>query len=94
MTDPSSPLDPRYSRQVLFQELGEEGQRRLGRGSALLVGCGALGCTIAELLVRAGAGKVRVVDRDIVEETNLQRQILFDEADARELLPKAEAAAS
>ncbi len=83
----------RYSRQVLFAELGEDGQRRLGGASALVVGCGALGCTIAQLLVRAGVGRVRIVDRDIVEETNLQRQILFDEADARGLLPKAAAAA-
>src|SRR4029453_10916051 len=85
-------LDPRYSRQVLFPEIGEDGQRRLLGGSALIVGCGALGCTIAELLVRAGVGRVRIVDRDLVEATNLQRQILFDEADAQALLPKAEAA--
>lgn len=88
------PVDPRYSRQVLFAEIGEEGQRRLLRGSALVVGCGALGCAVAELLVRAGVGRVRIVDRDLVEATNLQRQILFDEADARALLPKAEAAAA
>src|SRR5262245_36491189 len=101
MTTPShtaapggGPLDPRYSRQVLFPEIGEEGQRRLLEGAALIVGCGALGCTIAELLVRAGVGWVRIVDRDLVETTNLQRQILFDEADARALLPKAEAAAA
>ena len=84
----------RYSRQVLFQEIGEEGQRRLAASSALIVGCGALGCAIAEILVRAGVGRLRIVDRDLVEETNLQRQILFDEADARALMPKAEAAAS
>ena len=89
-----SPVDARYSRQVLFSEIGEEGQRRLLAGSALVVGCGALGCTIAELLVRAGVGRVRIVDRDLVESTNLQRQILFDEEDARALLPKAEAAAA
>lgn len=83
----------RYSRQALFQEIGPEGQARIGSGKALVAGCGALGCTIAEILVRAGVGHVRIVDRDIVEETNLQRQILFDERDARELMPKAEAAA-
>lgn len=93
---PSSdpPIDLRYSRQVLFQEIGEDGQRRLGSGSALVVGCGALGCTIAEHLVRAGVGNVRIVDRDLVERTNLQRQTLFDESDASALLPKAEAAAA
>lgn len=83
----------RYSRQVLFREIGESGQKRLAQGRALVVGCGALGCAIAEILVRAGVGRVRIVDRDLVEETNLQRQILFDEEDARGLLPKAEAAA-
>lgn len=83
----------RYSRQILFREIGEQGQRQLARSSALVVGCGALGCSIAEILVRAGVGRVRIVDRDLVEETNLQRQILFDEEDARSLQPKAEAAA-
>src|SRR5262245_11791181 len=91
---PSHPVDRRYSRQTLFQEIGEDGQRRLGQGRALLVGCGALGCTIAELLARAGVGLLRIVDRDIVEETNLQRQLLFDEADAKAFMPKAEAAAA
>jgi len=84
----------RYSRQVLFGGIGIEGQRRLGASRALVVGCGALGCTIAEILVRAGVGTVRIVDRDIVEETNLQRQLLFDERDARSLAPKAAAAAA
>src|SRR5262245_22545975 len=86
--------DARYARQALFQEIGEEGQRRLGAASALVVGCGALGCTIADILVRAGVGRVRIVDRDLVEITNLQRQTLFDERDARGLMPKAEAAAA
>src|SRR5262249_21927178 len=89
-----SPVDPRYSRQILFSEIGEERQRRLLAGSALLVGCGAPGRASAELLARRGAGRVRIVDRDLVESTTLQRQILFDEADARALLPKAEAAAA
>lgn len=86
--------DARYSRQILFREIGVDGQERLGRGTALIVGCGALGCTIAETLVRAGVGRVRLVDRDLVEWTNLQRQVLFDEADAAALLPKAAAAAT
>ena len=87
-------FDPRYGRQALFNEIGAAGQRRLGGGRALVVGCGALGCTIAEILVRAGVGNVRIVDRDLVERTNLQRQMLFDEEDARALQPKAEAAAA
>ena len=83
----------RYARQVRFAPLGEEGQRRLGQGKALLCGCGALGSTIANLLVRAGGGMLRIVDRDFVEIGNLQRQVLFDEADAAAALPKAIAAA-
>lgn len=83
----------RYSRQVRLPEVGAEGQRRLSAGRVLLVGCGALGTVIADALVRAGVGFLRVVDRDFVELNNLQRQILFDEADAREGLPKAEAGA-
>jgi molybdopterin-synthase adenylyltransferase len=88
------PVDlARYARQVRFPPLGEEGQRRLSQGRALLCGCGALGSTIANLLVRAGIGALRIVDRDFVELSNLQRQSLFDEADARAGLPKAIAAA-
>jgi molybdopterin-synthase adenylyltransferase len=83
----------RYARQVRFAPLGEEGQRRLNQGKALLCGCGALGSAIANLLVRAGVGMLRVVDRDFVELGNLQRQTLFDEADAAAALPKAIAAA-
>jgi molybdopterin-synthase adenylyltransferase len=83
----------RYARQVRFPPLGEEGQRRLNQGKALLCGCGALGSAIANLLVRAGVGMLRVVDRDFVELGNLQRQTLFDEADAAAALPKAIAAA-
>jgi len=82
----------RYARQTRFASLGEEGQRRLCEGRALLCGCGALGSTIANLLVRAGIGMLRIVDRDFVELHNLQRQSLFDENDARECLPKAVAA--
>jgi adenylyltransferase/sulfurtransferase len=89
-------LDPktyeRYSRQILFGEIGGAGQQRLLESSAVIVGCGALGTALANLLVRAGVGKLRIVDRDFVEPSNLQRQTLFEEADARESLPKAVAA--
>jgi adenylyltransferase/sulfurtransferase len=89
-------MDPklyeRYSRQILFAEIGEAGQQRLLDSSAVLVGCGALGTALANLLVRAGVGKLRIVDRDFVEPSNLQRQTLFEESDAREALPKAVAA--
>jgi len=77
---------------MLFAGLGPEGQQRLLAASAVLVGCGAIGAAVANLLVRAGVGRLRVLDRDFVEPSNLQRQILFDEADAREALPKAVAA--
>src|SRR6202044_1745918 len=82
----------KYSRQILFGEIGEAGQERLLSGSAVIVGCGALGTVAANLLVRAGVGRVRVIDRDFVEHSNLQRQTLFEEADARDVLPKAVAA--
>jgi len=82
----------RYSRQVLFEEIGGEGQIRLMASRAVLVGCGALGTVQASLLVRAGVGHLRIIDRDFVEESNLQRQILFDEDDVRAILPKAAAA--
>src|SRR5919107_1776580 len=83
----------RYSRQILFDGIGEEGQRRLRASSALVVGCGALGSAQVEMLARAGVGRLRVVDRDFVEESNLQRQAMFTERDARERTPKAVAAA-
>lgn len=82
----------RYSRQILFREIGEAGQERLLDSSAVMVGCGALGTALANLLVRAGLGKLRIVDRDFVEPSNLQRQTLFEESDAQEVLPKAVAA--
>ncbi|OGQ85133.1 MAG: hypothetical protein A2289_10455 [Deltaproteobacteria bacterium RIFOXYA12_FULL_58_15] len=85
-------MDPRYSRQVVLGEIGHEGQKKLCASSVLVVGCGALGCTAAELLVRAGVGLVRIVDRDVVELGNLHRQLLFDEDDVDACLPKAEAA--
>lgn len=82
----------RYSRQILFAGIGREGQQKLLQSRVLIVGCGALGAAQAESLARAGVGKLRVVDRDFVEFSNLQRQTLFSEADARERLPKAVAA--
>src|SRR5213595_3493673 len=89
---PINPVFERYSRQILFSGMGEEGQRRLLESRAVIVGCGAIGASAAQLLVRAGVGRVRVIDRDFVEASNLQRQALFDESDARESLPKAVAA--
>ncbi len=82
----------RYSRQILFAEIGEEGQERLRQSSAAIIGCGALGTALANLLVRAGIGRLRIVDRDFVEPSNLQRQTLFEESDANAALPKAAAA--
>ncbi len=87
-------MNERYSRQVLFREIGKSGQERLLNSSVLLVGCGALGAAHAEMLARAGVGKLRIVDRDFVEVTNLQRQTLYKESDAAERLPKAIAAKS
>ena len=83
----------RYSRQVLFQPIGEEGQKRLSEARIAIVGCGATGSALASLLAHAGVGYLRIIDRDYVEPSNLQRQVLFDEADAAESLPKAIAAA-
>jgi adenylyltransferase/sulfurtransferase len=83
----------RYHRQTLLPQIGPDGQARLAAARVLIVGCGALGTVLADLLVRAGVGFVRLVDRDVVELTNLQRQVLFDEADARAGIPKAIAAA-
>jgi molybdopterin-synthase adenylyltransferase len=88
----SDSFHEKYSRQILFAGIGEEGQKRLMSASAVIVGCGAIGAATANLLVRAGIGRVRIVDRDFVEPSNLQRQTLFDEGDAREALPKAVAA--
>jgi molybdopterin-synthase adenylyltransferase len=85
-------IQERYSRQVLYPGIGERGQRRLAAGHVAVVGCGATGAAAAALLARAGVGALTLIDRDFVEESNLQRQVLFDEADAREAFPKAEAA--
>jgi len=82
----------RYSRQTLFEGIGEAGQRKLGESRVVVVGCGALGTVIASNLARAGVGKLTVLDRDFVEESNLQRQVLFDEDDVKHALPKAVAA--
>ena len=82
----------RYSRQELFAPIGPEGQARLRRARVAIVGCGALGSTLAEMMARAGVGSLTVIDRDYVEESNLQRQSLFDEEDAARGLPKAAAA--
>jgi adenylyltransferase/sulfurtransferase len=83
----------RYSRQIRFAGIGEEGQRRLLHSRVTLCGCGALGTVLANALVRAGVGRLRLIDRDFIETSNLQRQVLFDEHDVAENLPKAEAAA-
>lgn len=85
-------IDERYSRQILFRGIGEEGQRRLAASRIAIVGCGATGSALAGLLARAGVGTLRIIDRDYVEASNLQRQSLFDESDAKESLPKAIAA--
>jgi molybdopterin/thiamine biosynthesis adenylyltransferase len=82
----------RYSRQVLFSPIGETGQARLAAATIAIVGCGATGAAAAALLARAGVGTLILIDRDFVEESNLQRQVLFDEADAAAATPKAEAA--
>jgi adenylyltransferase/sulfurtransferase len=86
-------LEERYSRQVLFPGIGPEGQARLAASRVAIVGCGATGSALAGLLARAGVGTLRIIDRDYVEPSNLQRQNLFDESDAAESLPKAIAAA-
>ena len=86
-------FEERYSRQILFPGIGAEGQRRLAAGRVAIVGCGATGSALAQLLARAGVGTLRIIDRDYVEASNLQRQSLFEEKDAAESLPKAIAAA-
>ena len=83
----------KYSRQILFDEIGEQGQQRLLESRAVIVGCGALGSFHAAALARAGVGSLVIIDRDYVEPSNLQRQWLFDESDAEQALPKAAAAA-
>ncbi|HMP60465.1 MAG TPA: ThiF family adenylyltransferase [Gemmatales bacterium] len=92
VASPTQPLD-RYSRQMKFPAIGAEGQEKLRASRVTLCGCGALGTVIANILARAGVGHLRIVDRDFIETSNLQRQVLFDEADIAANLPKAEAAA-
>jgi adenylyltransferase/sulfurtransferase len=82
----------RYSRQILFSGIGKEGQQRLAESHAVLIGCGALGAMHAEMLARAGVGRLRLIDRDFIEESNLHRQIAYSERDVAERLPKAVAA--
>jgi molybdopterin-synthase adenylyltransferase len=85
-------LQEKYSRQMLFAGIGPQGQERLLASRAVIIGCGAIGAAAANLLVRAGVGNLRIIDRDFVEPSNLQRQTLFDESDAQKALPKAVAA--
>ena len=95
MTGPSDnlgELPERYSRQILLDRIGEVGQRKLMESAVTLIGCGALGTAMADTLVRAGVGRLRICDRDFIEPNNLQRQVLFDEADIQADLPKALAA--
>ena len=87
-------MTERYSRQILFSGIGSDGQKRLQNSRVLIVGCGALGSSHAELLARAGVGFLRIVDRDFVEASNLQRQTMFTESDAETRLPKSVAAAN
>lgn len=82
----------RYSRQTLFPGIGKEGQKKLGKSSLVIIGCGALGTVIATCLVRAGVGKIKIIDRDFIEYHNLQRQVIFSEEDIKNQLPKAIAA--
>src|ERR1700758_974625 len=93
MSVDSPELLDRYSRQIRFPGLGEAGQERLLASQVTICGCGALGTVLATHLARAGVGRIRIVDRDFIETHNLQRQVLFDEQDVADNLPKAEAAA-
>jgi len=84
----------RYSRQILFPGIGKEGQQRLAQSHVVIIGCGALGAMHAEMLARSGVGGLRLIDRDFIEESNLHRQIMFEERDVADRLPKAVAAAA
>jgi adenylyltransferase/sulfurtransferase len=86
-------IPPRYQRQELFTALGRAGQRRLLEASVLIVGVGGLGSWLAEILVRAGVGRLRLVDDDVVDWTNIARQAMYDERDAMDETPKIQAAA-
>ncbi|MFA7280583.1 MAG: ThiF family adenylyltransferase [Sterolibacterium sp.] len=91
---PLATVSERYSRQVRFAAIGAAGQARIGASRVAVIGCGALGSATVDLLARSGVGEILIVDRDFVEISNLQRQVLFDEADAATQLPKAVAAAN
>lgn len=91
--NPSHYNGQRYARQIRYKPFGQEGQTRVAQTRVLICGCGGLGNMLADLLVRAGVGKVRIVDRDTVDLTNIHRQVLFDEQDAAQQLPKVIAAA-
>lgn len=84
----------RYSRQILFPGIGSAGQQKLAASHAVIIGCGALGAMHAEMLARAGVGRLRLIDRDFIEASNLHRQIMFEERDVADHLPKAIAAAT
>src|SRR5881397_3987545 len=94
MISNSKSSNDRYSRQILFEGIGKEGQERLLASRAAIIGCGALGSAQAESLARAGVGRLRIIDRDFVEASNLQRQTMFTERDATDRLPKAIAVAN
>lgn len=87
-------LRERYSRQILFSGIGQSGQERLASAHVVIIGCGALGAMQAEMLARAGVQRLRIIDRDFIETSNLQRQVMFEERDVTERLPKAIAAAA
>ncbi|MFD0672979.1 ThiF family adenylyltransferase [Cohnella sp. GCM10027633] len=94
MQQPLLPPEQRYARQIRFPAIGPNGQRLLGEAHVAIVGVGALGCVTANHLARAGIGKLTLIDRDVVDLSNLQRQLLYDESDAIAGKPKAAAAAA
>ena len=83
-------MEERYSRQILFRGIGVEGQQKLAAARVAIVGCGATGSALAGLLARAGVGTIRIIDRDYVEPSNLQRQSLFDEKDAADSIHRSQ----
>ncbi len=92
MKDNFSGSGDRYSRQVLFSPIGSKGQEKLGKSKIVIIGCGGLGSVIASNMARAGTGTLRIIDKDRLELSNLQRQLLFDERDVASRSPKVEAA--
>jgi molybdopterin-synthase adenylyltransferase len=87
--DKADPTLARYNRQMLWEPIGIAGQKKLRDAKVLMVGCGALGTVLANTLARAGVGHITIIDRDFIEITNLQRQVLFDEDDVKDQLPKS-----